>query len=130
MITGARHLPPHHITIRVPWHDGGWTGSVCSRPLDNTSCLILPSRGPLSTLRRNQWFQLGDEHWKVAVYRLPYEAQVDVEIGVYESITHSYDFSPRDIRMPLLGFGTQVRCCFSNDLHRLENGELTPSVLS
>ena len=42
---GTRRLPPHHVTIRVPWHDGGWTGSVCSRPLDNTSCLILPRIG-------------------------------------------------------------------------------------
>ena len=42
---GARRLPPHHVTIRVPWHDGGWTGSVCARPLDNTSCLILPRIG-------------------------------------------------------------------------------------
>ena len=41
----ARRLPLHHVTIRVPWHDGGWTGSVCSRPLDNTSCLILPRIG-------------------------------------------------------------------------------------
>ena len=39
---GARRLPAHHITIRVPWHDSGWTGSVCARPLENTSCLILP----------------------------------------------------------------------------------------
>ena len=45
MTTGARRLPPHHVTIRVPWHDGGWTGSVCTRPLDNTSCLILPRIG-------------------------------------------------------------------------------------
>ena len=42
MIADARHLPLHHITIRVPWHDGGWTGKVCTRPLDNSSCLILP----------------------------------------------------------------------------------------
>src|SRR5215217_239832 len=39
--SGARRLPTHHITIRVPWHDNGWTGTVCSRPLENTSCLIL-----------------------------------------------------------------------------------------
>ena len=42
---GARRLPSHHVTIRVPWHDGGWTGGVCSHPLDNTSCLILPRIG-------------------------------------------------------------------------------------
>lgn len=41
----ARRLPLHHITIRVPWHDAGWTGTVCERPLDNTSCLILPRIG-------------------------------------------------------------------------------------
>jgi hypothetical protein len=45
LASGARRLPMHHITIRVPWHDGGWTGSVCDRPLENTSCLILPRVG-------------------------------------------------------------------------------------
>lgn len=38
---GARGLPRHHITVRVPWHDGGWAGTVCSKPLNNTSCLVL-----------------------------------------------------------------------------------------
>lgn len=41
LATGARELPRHHITIRVPWHDGGWVGTVCSKPLNNTSCLVL-----------------------------------------------------------------------------------------
>lgn len=45
LASGARRLPLHHVTIRVPWHDGGWIGSVCARPLDNTSCLILPRIG-------------------------------------------------------------------------------------
>ena len=45
LAVGARRLPPHHVTVRVPWHDGGWTGRVCARPLDNTSCLILPRIG-------------------------------------------------------------------------------------
>lgn len=45
MSPGARRLPTHHITIRVPWHDGSWTGSVCTQPLENTSCLILPRIG-------------------------------------------------------------------------------------
>lgn len=42
---GARRLPPHHLTIRVPWHDSGWSGTLCARPLENTSCLILPRIG-------------------------------------------------------------------------------------
>lgn len=45
MMNGARRLPLHHVTIRIPWHDGGWTGTVCTRPLDNSSCLILPRIG-------------------------------------------------------------------------------------
>jgi len=31
MIVGARKLPAHHLTIRVPWHDAAWTGTVWSR---------------------------------------------------------------------------------------------------
>ena len=45
LASGARRLPAHHITIRVPWHDGGWTGHMCGKPLDNTSCLVLKRIG-------------------------------------------------------------------------------------
>ena len=38
---GARQLPTHHITIRVPWHDDEWSGTVCSQPSANTSCVVL-----------------------------------------------------------------------------------------
>ena len=34
-------LPTKHLSIRVPWHDNGWNGTVCSNPLANTSCLVL-----------------------------------------------------------------------------------------
>ncbi|MCY3689957.1 MAG: AAA family ATPase [Gammaproteobacteria bacterium] len=42
MIEGARQLPVHHLTIRLPWHDNGWKGKVCNNPCGNTSCTILP----------------------------------------------------------------------------------------
>lgn len=41
LIAGARQLPTHHVTIRVPWHDAGWNGTVCNDPIGNTSCLAL-----------------------------------------------------------------------------------------
>lgn len=41
MISGSRKLPSQHVTIRVPWHDGGWNGRVCNAPSANTSCLVL-----------------------------------------------------------------------------------------
>lgn len=33
--------PPRHVSIRVPWHDSGWNGTVCSHPRQNTACLKL-----------------------------------------------------------------------------------------
>jgi hypothetical protein len=37
----ARKLPYQHLSIRVPWHDAGWAGSICEDPLGNSSCLRL-----------------------------------------------------------------------------------------
>lgn len=42
---GARRLPAQHISIRVPWHDDGWKGTVCTTPRANTSCLVLKNIG-------------------------------------------------------------------------------------
>ena len=41
MIEGSRTLPAQHLSVRVPWHDGGWAGSICSNPAKNTACRIL-----------------------------------------------------------------------------------------
>lgn len=30
-----------HISVRVPWHDHGWDGTVCAAPGSNTACLRL-----------------------------------------------------------------------------------------
>lgn len=30
-----------HLSIRVPWHDHGWDGSICQDPRGNTACLKL-----------------------------------------------------------------------------------------
>lgn len=38
---GARQLPLAHISIRVPWHDSGWNGTVCRKPRRNFDCLVL-----------------------------------------------------------------------------------------
>jgi len=36
-----RRLPLKHLSIRVPWHDNGWNGTVCRDPKGNASCLVL-----------------------------------------------------------------------------------------
>ena len=30
-----------HLSVRVPWHDHGWDGTICTAPDYNTSCLRL-----------------------------------------------------------------------------------------
>jgi len=42
MFNGARKLPTQHLTVRVPWHDSGWNGTVCRNVCANTSCIVLP----------------------------------------------------------------------------------------
>ena len=34
-------LPLRHLSIRVPWHDAGWTGVVCHAPHLNGACAQL-----------------------------------------------------------------------------------------
>ena len=34
-------LPLRHISIRVPWHDNGWNGTVCNHAKGNAACLVL-----------------------------------------------------------------------------------------
>lgn len=37
--------PLRHISIRVPWHDKAWTGTVCDKPSLNSACLCLKNIG-------------------------------------------------------------------------------------
>ena len=34
-------FPTRHLSIRVPWHDAGWDGTVCKDPIHNLACLKL-----------------------------------------------------------------------------------------
>ena len=42
----VENYPTKHISIRVPWTDSGWDGSVCYAPDLNSSCLILDQIAP------------------------------------------------------------------------------------
>jgi len=37
-----REMSIKHLSVRVPWHTEGWTGKICTNPLDNSFCRILP----------------------------------------------------------------------------------------
>lgn len=34
-----------HVSVRVPWHDTGWAGTICADPLANSSCILLENIG-------------------------------------------------------------------------------------
>src|SRR5436190_19026699 len=42
----AATYPVRHLSIRVPWHDNGWNGTVCQNPAANMACLVLKNIGP------------------------------------------------------------------------------------
>lgn len=66
---GARRLPLSHLSIRVPWHDRAWDGSVCNDPKGNTSCLILPRVADEKDddaehgVRAKLWHELPEAQW-------------------------------------------------------------------
>lgn len=35
------NFPRRHVSIRVPWHDASWNGSICQQPKHNTACCKL-----------------------------------------------------------------------------------------
>lgn len=41
MHNGARQLPVRHLSVRLPWHDTGWAGTVCTAPAKNNWCMVL-----------------------------------------------------------------------------------------
>ena len=40
-MTKPNTYPVRHLSIRVPWHDNGWDGTVCKSPKHNGACLRL-----------------------------------------------------------------------------------------
>lgn len=45
-------LPLRHLSIRVPWHDDGWNGTICKQPTENTACICL---GAIHEGRDDRW---------------------------------------------------------------------------
>ena len=76
--------PLRHLSIRVPWHDSGWTGVVCSAPQLNGACAklkriagakkddaeLLIAGKSLNDLPREQWPCCIDER---AAFMAPFE---------------------------------------------------------
>lgn len=51
-----------HLSIRVPWHDNGWTGCVCNNPDCNQACRVLKNIAlARSDLKREQCQQYASD---------------------------------------------------------------------
>lgn len=112
MITGARKLSTHHITLRVPWHDDGWRGTVCKDPRANTSCLVGMSRiaetkndvaehavrgKALNVLAENEHPACAGER---ATFLAPFEIAAKREHPYVTWSTNHRDFRPTVLRQP------------------------------
>ena len=108
---GARELPLHHISIRVPWHDRGWDGSVCADPKSNTSCLILPRVSDEKDdeteqiVRATLWKDLPEQQWpgckaERAAFMAPFEFTRTLEHPYVTSSKAHKHFAPTPLTHP------------------------------
>jgi len=84
--SAPNNYPLRHVSVRVPWHDSGWAGTVCSAPHLNGACAKLkriagqkkdeaeqPLAGKsLETLPREQWPCCVEER---ATFMAPFETE-------------------------------------------------------
>ncbi|MGA5305858.1 AAA family ATPase [Nucisporomicrobium flavum] len=50
-----------HLSVRVPWHDRGWDGTVCRDPLANSACILLENIGA----KRDDAFEEAHREWEI-----------------------------------------------------------------
>lgn len=106
------HLSPvRHISVRVPWHDSGWTGCVCRHPSVNSSCLALPrvrelrkdateeavASKPLDRLPQSQFPACIAEH---GTFMAPFEITRTVSHPYSDKSDRYAHLLPTELRLP------------------------------
>ena len=110
-------FPLRHISVRVPWHDAGWAGSVCANPHLNGACAQLKRiaghkadalEAPLAgrtfeELPREQWPCCVDER---AAFMAPFEMEhVKTHALAGTNPDHYGHFAPTPQRYPAFSAG-------------------------
>ena len=107
----ARQLPLRHLSLRVPWHDSGWNGTICRNPSQNSSCLILPH---VREMRKDQdenqlagtaWQALTQSQWPPCIgerggFMAPFELNRVVTHPYAETSSAHRHFAPTPFRIP------------------------------
>lgn len=110
-------FPSRHLSIRVPWHDAGWAGTVCNAPQLNGSCsklnriaeskqawqeIAIKGRR-IDELPREQWPCCVDER---AMFMAPFELEVVKRHALVEINKEYYGhFRPTSQRYPAFSAG-------------------------
>ncbi len=110
MATSA--YPLRHLSIRVPWHDNGWDGTVCRAPKHNGACLKLDRIATSRNDAREQAVagqsleKLGQDQWPCCVaervsFMAPFEFTRTAQHPYVKSSpeTHAH-FAPTAVRHP------------------------------
>lgn len=112
-----KNYPLRHLSVRVPWHDSGWAGTVCAAPQLNGACAKLKriagakrdeqeiefrSRS-LDDLPRDSWPCCVDER---ATFMAPFELEVIKRHALAEGNKEHYGhFRPTPQRYPAYSAG-------------------------
>lgn len=94
-----KHNPRYilkHLSVRVPWHDNGWNGSVCNNPKANGACLILKNCALNRNDEQEQLFagqlisNLTEEEYPVCIGE---RATFMAPFAIHKTISHPYAIS-------------------------------------
>ena len=94
-----KHNPRYilkHLSVRVPWHDNGWNGSVCNNPKANGACLILKNCALNRNDEQEQSFagqlisNLTEEEYPVCIGE---RATFMAPFAIHKTISHPYAIS-------------------------------------
>jgi ATP-dependent exoDNAse (exonuclease V) alpha subunit len=86
--------PIKHLSIRVPWHDNAWNGSICNNPKANGACLALKN----CALNRDD-----DKEERLAGKSLNELDEEDYPVCISERGTFMSDFNiPKTLKHPYI----------------------------
>ncbi len=102
MAEGLSALATRHLSIRVPWHDSGWSGHICRSPRANAECLVLDR---IRELRDDDWEEefAGSDLRDLPSGVLPpcadERATFMAPVEITRTVTHPYRWSNSHKRM-------------------------------
>lgn len=104
--------PFKHLSVRVPWHDNAWNGTICNDPKSNSSCLALKNCSEARDDDREQ-SQCGQKISELDQASLPPclrdSGQMMAKFSFDKTISHPYaktspnthgHFKPTNLRFP------------------------------